>query len=69
MVEEKLIGFMEALSWLTLCFKKFYLNLSKYFDGVENRLWEYSRGVDDGFMTAWMRRPIHYWLVLKMLRS
>ena len=67
MVEERLIGLIEALSWLKLCFKKFYLDLWKYFHGVENRLWEYSQGVEDWFLTTWMRRSIHDWLVLKIL--
>ena len=42
MVAERLIGLIEVISWLNLCFKKFYLDLLKYFHGVENRLWEYS---------------------------
>ena len=66
MVEEVLIGIIETLSWLKLCFNKFYLDILKYLHGVVNRLWEYSQGVKDLFLTAWMRRSIHDWLVLKI---
>ena len=69
MVEKRLIGLIEALSWLKLCFKKSFLDLSKYSHGVENRLWEYSQGVEEWFLTTWMRRTIHDGLVLKILWS
>ena len=34
---------------MILCCKKTYLNLRKYFNGVEDRRWKYSQGIEDEF--------------------
>ena len=47
MIEERLIGMIEVLSWLSICFKKLNLDLWKYSHGVKNRPWKYSHGVED----------------------
>ena len=50
-VEESLIGSIKVGSWLQDAIeaqiKKLYLDLCKYFHGIEDWLWKYSQGVED----------------------
>ena len=49
MVEERLRGLIKALSWLKLCFKKFYLDLWKCFHGVKIGFGSTLQGIEIGF--------------------
>ena len=49
MVEEQLIDLIEALYWLYHCWKKFYLDLWKYFHGVVDGFESNPKGLKIGF--------------------
>ena len=49
MFKEWLIGLIEIISWLHLCWNKFYLDLRTYFHGVENGFESTSKGLKIGF--------------------
>ena len=49
MVEEQLIDLIEALCWLFHCWKKFYLDLWKYFHGAVDGFENNPKGLRIGF--------------------
>ena len=51
MIEEWFIGLIKAISWLYHCWKNFYLDLSKYFHGVEDGFESTSRGLNIGLIS------------------
>ena len=49
MVEEQVIDLIEALYWPYHCWKKFYLDLWKYFHGVVDGFESNPKGLKIGF--------------------
>ena len=51
MNEEYLMGLIEVISWLYHCWKNFYLDLCKYFHGVEDGFESTSKGLNIGLIS------------------
>ena len=60
-VEEWLIDLIESIYWLHHCQKNFYLDLLKYFNGVEDRLLKYSERIEDKFWK--LTSKVGEWLI------